>query len=326
MCYPYSTVADFPDPGEEGKLYLAEDTGAVYRHVSGAYVPLRGTDAATKPVLLTQAEFDALEDPPSSGKYPSVAGKEVVITNSMDQEYNYFPAPDWDNKETINRLPAASSTWTATESGFVECLLGYTHTDATFTAQLYINGERAQYLMATNQSSGGTKYGDCVVPVSAGDVVSWFLSGSSAFVVGYCYFIPPKFIKKSATVLVEKTGSYSTEEVLTGDTWINGKPIYKKTVVGNLGDVAANVNAVATIAAGVDALCNYTGMWQPLNNAYYISICCPGLTESYQTNYPMSDLGINTAKNLVFTARCPQARNAATNNFYITVWYTKVTD
>jgi hypothetical protein len=77
MCYPYPTFANFPDPGEEELLYLAEDTGAVYRCTGGEYIPLRG-----KPVFLTKAEYEALENPSGSGKYPSLIGERLIVADA----------------------------------------------------------------------------------------------------------------------------------------------------------------------------------------------------------------------------------------------------
>jgi hypothetical protein len=37
----------------------------------------------------------------------------------------------------------------------------------------------------------------------------------------------------------------------------------------------------------------------------------------------MSDVGISASKALTLTTRSPVARAAATNNYYVTVWYTK---
>jgi hypothetical protein len=51
---------------------------------------------------------------------------------------------------------------------------------------------------------------------------------------------------------------YSTDEVLTGDTWIDGKPIYRKVCTGTI-TADANVNSTVSLLNGVDKVIRASG-------------------------------------------------------------------
>lgn len=53
----------------------------------------------------------------------------------------------------------------------------------------------------------------------------------------------------------EEVNSYSTSEVKTGDTWIDGKPIYRKVIVETTVNTGSNV---LTLDSSIDTMTNYT--------------------------------------------------------------------
>ena len=54
----------------------------------------------------------------------------------------------------------------------------------------------------------------------------------------------------------EKVNDYSTEEVKTGETWIDGKPIYRKVVTGTIN---ATGNNQVILTGNIDSLIDYSG-------------------------------------------------------------------
>jgi hypothetical protein len=127
--------------------------------------------------------------------------------------------PDFKRIQYTNLITANGGTWTADRVGFVKAWCGSGS-----------NGERSIYL--NNEVFGGSSIAGGAntiwLPVTPGDVVK-ITSAAASSAIG-CYFIPPKYINKELPVVVEKNGSYSLEEVKTADTWIDGQPIYKKTI------------------------------------------------------------------------------------------------
>lgn len=106
---------------------------------------------------------------------------------------------------------------------------------------------------------------------------------------------------------------YSTSEQDTGCKWIDGKPIYKKTI-----DIGALPNTTSkNVAHGISAL----GIMLDMRGvAFYtngISLPLPFVAisqASISTNATSTDVVITTAND----------RTAASG--YITLWYTKTTD
>ena len=118
----------------------------------------------------------------------------------------------------------------------------------------------------------------------------------------------------------EEVNSYSTDEVKTGDTWIDGKPIYRKVVTKTL-----NGNADQTVDLGIATvlrnLVKFEGYiyksvqgYRPLNSTYFSSL-----------NYAVQTF-INDNKILQIQAgsSARDILNGAT--LYLIIEYTKTTD
>jgi hypothetical protein len=259
MCHTYPTLSAFPDPGEDEAMYLAENTGAVYRYTRNAddtdneYVPLRGTDAAEKPVFLTQEEYDALEDPADSGLYPSLAGKRVVITDGNDVEYNYFAVPDYENIETVSRISTIDGSWTADRMGYVR-MSAYITTTANTEQNMFVAiGSTVENRVVVDRvynHSGGIENIrlNSVYEVEKGQTIWVIRSSGSTFGGIGCYFIPPKFTKiLPPKIVVEEPRTYVYEEVDTGKTWITGYPIYRKCYSGTFTPSGVGTGSVNVI-------------------------------------------------------------------------------
>lgn len=114
-----------------------------------------------------------------------------------------------------------------------------------------------------------------------------------------------------------KLNTYSTDEIRIG-TWIDDKPIYKRTFTGNSG--AARTNATVTIAENqpIDVLISAEGVYQNITVS----------SRSYQvfgsdTSALVYDkAGINANKVMFFINNS----SSASFDYYITLYYTKTTD
>lgn len=110
---------------------------------------------------------------------------------------------------------------------------------------------------------------------------------------------------------------YSTTETVVG-TWINEKPIYKRTFVGNSG--SARTNATVTIAENqpIDVLISAEGVYQSKTTS----------SKSYQalgsdTSALVYDTAGTSANKVIFFIN---NSSSASFDYYITLYYTKTTD
>ena len=117
------------------------------------------------------------------------------------------------------------------------------------------------------------------------------------------------------TTINLENSSYSTSEVKTNATWINGKPIYKKTIScggGSNKNKAVNHN-----------ISNLSRTIKIEGQAYDGSVCIPipftstgdGVSSSIQVYVSSTQIVIN----------CGADRNNLIE-MYVTLWYTKTTD
>jgi hypothetical protein len=174
--------------------------------------------------------------------------------------------PDYENMESINRLPTQASTWTVDRDGYVYASArGITRT--SYYTQFYVNGKCASCIPNWDYDTAETTV--VVVPVSKGDIVN-FNAGNYASQYYTCYFIPPKFtVIPNPTIVVEPGSDYSTDEqpvmikdVVTGEIRqkldVDGSPIWERTFVGTI-----------TSAANTGLNTNVGGV--PIKN--YVSVC-----------------------------------------------------
>lgn len=117
------------------------------------------------------------------------------------------------------------------------------------------------------------------------------------------------------TAINLENSSYSTSEVKTNATWIDGKPIYKKTIdFGSLPN-----NSTKNVAHGISNLgdvIDIRGTAKSSWGTYQLPLVFSGSDVNYITNVSVNATNIsmsNSADRSGFTA-------------YATLWYTKTTD
>jgi hypothetical protein len=209
-----------------------------------------------EPVFLTQAEYDALEDPASSGLYPSLTGKRVIITDDQSIEYSYFVAPDGPKRENINRISNNMDSWIADRSGFVSLHARSAVTPATadIYLQCYVNGVSSHGYIKDDPGTGAQSISG-IAPVLAGDVIQIAVEspqGTLSDTSVACYFIPPKFVKILAPVVMEEP-DYGLSEVKLPTKWIDGETRYRKTIAINQA-LPSSANTDLIVPSGITNL------------------------------------------------------------------------
>ena len=220
----------------------------------GNFKPAGG--AAQQPyVYETEAEFEA-----DKANIP-VGATVIKLYEYPDNLAGFMVVPDYANMETVNRITAVGGSWTADRSGFVK--IHGIGKEGTGTDSFRININEELVSINRTQAQDGTATAakmlihSEILPIAKGDVISIASAYNNSL---GCYFIPPKFIKKELPVVVEKNGSYSLDEVRTADTWIDGKPIYRKTLyfpaLSNMSEVTQDVSGL-----NVDMFITMNGMF-----------------------------------------------------------------
>lgn len=111
--------------------------------------------------------------------------------------------------------------------------------------------------------------------------------------------------------------SYSTNETLTGGTWINGKPIYRKVIY--IGSLPANTaSTFSHNISNIDRVVSSSMVWfDTVDNCWW-------------SNRRWDSTTINIAYNVTPTQIWIGARgvnwSTRTNQAYVTIEYTKTTD
>jgi hypothetical protein len=227
-------------------------------------------------VALTKAEFDALEDPPGSGLYPSIVGKDVDITDVEYPDGGLMMAPDYANMEG-NKISTPDGTWTVQRAGFVLMYIGSEASqNKSYNNVFRING-RECYQFYTGAAVAGGSGGRGVVPVNAGDVITAYsYNPANVPTAILCYFIPPKLVQKLPPIVVEGNGSYSTDEIQLPDRWYNGKPIYRKVFSGSC-PYSAGYTEHIFVPSGIDEVINQGGYWQIQNQRLALQASFAGI-------------------------------------------------
>lgn len=111
--------------------------------------------------------------------------------------------------------------------------------------------------------------------------------------------------------------SYSTNETLTGGTWINGKPIYRKVVY--IGSLPANTASFFSHnISNIDRVVNFSMTWfDTVDNCWWSNRRWDSATIRIAYNVNPTQIWIE-AKGVNWSTR--------TNQAYVTIEYTKTTD
>jgi hypothetical protein len=304
------------------KGYVDAADEAVKGYVDDITVNGIAQDAAQD--VKTLYAFETLED-------FEAAESSIPVGAEVDKLYEYpdnlagvMVVPDYANADSTNKFDTqtASSSWTVDKMGFA-WISSFKNNAVDGYIQVYFNGRPISIVGMTGGTTGGLGQ-HLVYPVKRGDVInSVFSSGISGTCV--CRFIPPVLVAKELPVVVEKNGSYSLDEVKTADTWIDGRPIYKRTFTGSV-TVAANTwltnYEVGTIGTEFDTVVEISGTANRGNGQW---------SKIVKTDYNL-DLSVKQCTDVPVLANGTVIWNsymsiARTDSpYYITVYYTKTTD
>jgi hypothetical protein len=143
-----------------------------------------------------------------------------------------------------------------------------------------------------------------IIPCAKGDKVQFVCTNPTNL---YCAlgFYPIKLVAKELPVVVEKNGSYSLDEVKTADTWIDGKPIYKRTIPWTSKALASQAADILMAAGAVDSVVHSE-------------------TRTHLGTFGACGVMVYDG-NLLFKSY-NSVELVAGNQWYITIWYTKTTD
>ena len=111
----------------------------------------------------------------------------------------------------------------------------------------------------------------------------------------------------------EEVNSYSTTEVKTGDTWINGKPIYRKVV--NTGQLSSANKNVAHNIENINEITKIEGLIYTNNEWFTLPRTVPTSLNN--------QVGISANKTNIILVVGSQANFADSN---VVLEYTKTTD
>lgn len=122
------------------------------------------------------------------------------------------------------------------------------------------------------------------------------------------------------TTINLENSSYSTSEVKTSATWIDGKPIYKKTISTGALPQGGAITTTDISSLSVDTIVDYRGIAWTSSLKNFRAL--PFVGES-MNNMLRVDVNGGT------TIRILSAANSEWGNYdnsYVTLWYTKTTD
>lgn len=116
----------------------------------------------------------------------------------------------------------------------------------------------------------------------------------------------------------EEVNSYSTNEVKTGDTWIDGRLIYRKVI--DIGYLNSGDTTIAHNISNINFIVDGKGFFYNENNKTWFPI-----PRAYPTNPSQYDVAVDIGTTNI-TITCGTNYNGATFKGYIIMEYTKTTD
>lgn len=278
----------------QGNKYLSQIAGATL----GQGVPLGTWCSFEKDVapsnnwLMAGTTFDA-------SVYPAL--NLYLGTNVVPSRYDHNRPSEWEDV-------ASTNTFTPTYDGFMSV--------SYYNSGVIIKVNNVQIDIDNSPSNAN---GNMTLPFKKGDVITFFnvYDGSArALAFKVRYYKHPLFIKATSIASdtdqqailaqIQAYNTYSTEETLTGKTWIDGKPIYRKVIQGTV----IPVNGTTAIE-NVSRIIKQEGYLKD-NNIWYIG----GRNEF---NLTLDEQSHNVLYFFRYSA-------GASYDWYFTVEYTKTTD
>ena len=152
----------------------------------------------------------------------------LLGTNKVPARFDHSKLSDW---ESVTLSTDSNNPTVMRYDGFISCVQG---TPQGYWNAIWINGE--EIVAGENGNSAGNdgfvcpvKHNDEVYVISSNMNVNWrgsFYKRHLAIKATPAYVEPDTVSDMVHTMRVQD--SYSTEEVNTGKTWIDGKPIYRR--------------------------------------------------------------------------------------------------
>ena len=250
---------------------------------------------------------------------------------------NMVPVPDYANAETTDKIALVTTgdgvsntqngAWVADRTGWLRVGIQIPTVTAGSSGWAYyacrVDGvvAAAQSLSPEPMSTSGSGWNwESLVPVQAGQSVSLQIQSSYVNTKSICIFIPPKFVTVQAPNIVVSGASYSEQEVATGETWIDGKPIYRRAFTGAITS-AADAASFLLLADGFDSVVRSGGWLRARPDGAKVSL----------GHYLLGDLivsstvGVQASSNKLFLqSRSNYERTGGNSDYQIWVEYTKV--
>lgn len=130
------------------------------------------------------------------------------------------------------------------------------------------------------------------------------------------YIVQNFIIKAKMSGTINKNNTYSTSESKTGETWINGKPIYRKVVI--IPNVTATQATYDLSSIPIDiCMINTSNSFFAQGNFQIPIVCYGGNTDWSRAFFEVSTKKLYVQFGSVYTM---------SKNIYITIEYTKTTD
>jgi hypothetical protein len=224
-----------------------------------------------EPVFLTQAEYDALENPVGSGLYPSLTGKRVIVTDAISIDSAFAMVPDYpkriaikDNNDDflVGSTEGVTKTYTPLSLGYIQLLAETASGSPVTTSYSAHTVNPIEFLVYESDTFPGLfRRQSQPSPVAAGQEITFNISSNSTGLIVQLFFLPPKFVKQLAPVVMEEP-DYGLPEVQLPTKWIDGKPVYRMVFdndygLGNLDGLEINATArkeLSTLIPNIDEI------------------------------------------------------------------------
>jgi hypothetical protein len=200
------------------------ETGALVPVITLAPAPL---DSSSLKVTANRLH---MTDPETGALIPVVKLYEYPSSTA-----GVIPVPDYNNYTSIPALSAVNTEYTVEKTGYIQMYCRILSAAAGEVMDARVKTTDPTKARTLTTSGFSTAASQQIVmndwfALKKGDVI-WYNYGGAGTVQS-CggWFVDPVLVAKELPIVVEKNGSYSLDEIKTADTWIDGKPIYKRTV------------------------------------------------------------------------------------------------
>jgi hypothetical protein len=231
---------------------------------------------------------------------------------------NYTFVPNYNNRTQV--INGTNQSYTITQAGFIYASALNTQTANTrilINGFTVLDGINAVSKYAPKSDIFSVLPGDVIT--TAGAAENSIESGNPAYNV---YFMPGRWLKVRAPVVIEPTTTYDYSEIDTGQRWINGKKIWRKCASGVITCAANSDNTLTLLASGAEELVSYGGTWGKGNNDTRVNT--DGTVGTGNNLRSWFDISLSTGS-IKWWTNSPYARTgrAAEDGYAVWVEYTK---